>query len=43
VKLLKMCVTELRTRFIVSTRYLAKVVDADGVRLVAVDEESTAA
>eukprot|EP00026_Physarum_polycephalum_P016416 Phypoly_transcript_17311.p1 GENE.Phypoly_transcript_17311~~Phypoly_transcript_17311.p1 ORF type:complete len:199 (-),score=22.39 Phypoly_transcript_17311:110-706(-) len=42
IKLLRMCVTELKTRFIVNTRYLAKVVDANGIRIVELDLDSAA-
>ena len=37
--LLKQCVTELRTRFIVSTRYLAKVVSENGIEIIQFEDE----
>jgi len=36
--LLKMCITELKTRFVVSTRYLVKVVDENGIRIVDIED-----
>ncbi len=39
-KLLKMCITELRTRFTISAQYLAKVVDKDGIRILPLEESA---
>lgn len=41
-ELLRKCVTELRTRFIVSTRYLAKVVSEKGIEIVHFEGEDVA-
>jgi len=34
VKLLELCIKELRTRMVVNSKYIAKVVDANGIRII---------
>jgi len=42
IKLLQLCIKELRTRMIVSASYIAKIVDANGVRVINLDTPNKA-
>lgn len=37
IKLIRMCITELRTRMVISAKYIAKIVDANGVRIIDIE------